>query len=148
MILTNRETMKHTIENKKVWIAIVEPVLGTEHTLTADQQHCSKCQQFKWVIGGITIDCQQFKWAIDGIIKDRNGDLDTMCPKCLKTEDKVCETRYCPYCNKNAPIKMQACKTCIESVIKYTDELYKICKVASADPGCKCKYCKILERIP
>jgi len=125
---------KHVIVNKKVWIAISKPDTDQNYTLVADQQHCSKCEQFKWVIGGITQDC--------------NGQLVTMCPECLQTENKVCETRYCPYCNKNAPVEMQACKTCIESVVQCTDELYNICTVAEpGSPKCKCIYCKILERI-
>lgn len=134
--------MKNTIENKKVWIEVINKGEDVTNSccMTADQQYCSNCNRLKWVMGFVC-----------------NGkSYDGLCPKCLIDREQICDKRYCMFCNKHAKFQVytntetgrtmvKVCKTCITSVTENTRELYKVCKVPA--PCCPpCKFCTILGR--
>ena len=120
--------MKHSIENKKIWIQCTG---GTVSILaTADEQQCTECQESKWIV-----------------FLSKNGEFHD-CNPCVDCMTKT-QSRYCPYCNKTAPMPEgpnddKICDKCVTGLVACTKELYKICKVPNET--CKCKYCKILGR--
>lgn len=136
------QSMKNAIENKKVWIEVTNETDSTRNSccMTADQQNCSDCGRWKWVMGFVY-----------------NGkSYDGLCPKCLTDREQVCDKRHCMFCNKTAKFQVytntetgktmvKVCKSCITSVTENTRELYKVCEIPDTCHP-RCKFCVILGR--
>lgn len=119
------------IDNRKTWVVVKDELMNRLH-VTADENECLECGNNDWTIATC-------------LISGSEESKTCLCLKCFADSTVKVQKRYCPCCSKNArSLRMHICQDCVESVIKNTKELYRVCTVP--DKACSCKYCKVLGR--
>ena len=83
---------------------------------TCDQNICSKCHQFKWIVN---ITYKRFDK------KNFNNIEIALCDKCIKNTEYDSKNHHCPFHNTHVLEEAKICESCIDKLKLKTEELYK-----------------------